>query len=95
MKKFLFIALLFAMSTTAAFAQKGEQTKKLTAEERVEKRLNRLDKSLELTTEQKTILKKDMLRIETARDEARAASMEQRQQYKALREEEEMLMKKR
>jgi len=92
MKKVLFIALLFILSGTLAFAQKGDQAKKLTAEERVEKRIDRLDKSLDLTPEQEKLLKKDLLRIELARDEARAASMEQRQQQKALREEERVLL---
>lgn len=100
MKKVLFIALLFVLSGSMAMAQKGNQGKQgnqgsqLSAEARVEKRINRLDQSLELTDQQKLILQKDMLRIEKAREEAREASIAQRQQRKGLREEEKSLMKK-
>lgn len=96
MKKVLFAVLMFTLTGFMAMAQNGKhgQAKHaLTAEAKVEKRINRLEKSLELTPQQKLVLQKDMLRIEKAREEAREASMAQRQQQKALRQEEKTLFK--
>lgn len=94
MKKVLFLALLLMGTSALSFGQKGNQREKPSAEVRVENRIQRLDKSLSLTAQQKEMLQKDLLRIEKARDEAREASMEQRSQQRALAEEEKMLLQK-
>ncbi|GEM_PF-1745623 len=94
MKKILWMALLFTVMGTMAFAQKEPGVPKQTAEERTEMRLKRLDKNLTLTDVQKESLKKDLLRIEQERDKAHEASMANREKQKALREEEKTMLKK-
>jgi hypothetical protein len=94
MKKLLLIALLSASTATLAFAQHQGRPNQLTAEARVEKRITRLDESLDLTPQQKEILQKDMLRLEKKRDETRDARMGQRKNQQNLRDEELAMLKK-
>lgn len=94
MKKVWIVLVLLLTSAAVSFAQKGKERDMPSAEQRVEKRIKRLDASLELSPQQKEILQKDMLRIERERDELRAATIDQRKQQRALREAEKELLKK-
>ncbi len=94
MKKVCFVLALLLATVTVSFAQKANKQELPTAEQRVEKRIKRLDASLELTSQQKEQLQKEMLRIEKERDVLRAATIDQRKQQRALREAEKALLQK-
>jgi hypothetical protein len=81
----LVLCLLLAGSVTA---QQAEKKQKMTAEERVKSRIERIDKSVTLTAEQKTQLESALLKISIEQEKLRAEKAETREKWKALRAEE-------
>jgi hypothetical protein len=94
MKKVLFALALLLFTAQATLAHKHPKGEKPSAELRVEKRMQRLEKSLTLTAQQKEVLHKEMLRIEKERDELHLAAVDQKKQRRALREAEKALLEK-
>jgi protein CpxP len=73
-----------------AMHQKGQQFKNMTVAERVEKRLEQMDKQLDLTDAQvaqlRPILTEDIQRLQNAREAMKAARTADKTQDKATRE---------
>lgn len=93
MKKLFLLGLMFAFTLATAIAQPSGR-KPVPAEQRVENRLNRLQKELDLNKAQTKVLYADLLRIEQARDASREQQLSGKGKNRELALEADSLIKK-
>jgi Spy/CpxP family protein refolding chaperone len=93
MKKLFLLGVVLAFTLATAIAQPSGR-KPVPAEQRVENRLNRLQKELDLNNAQTKALYADLLRIEQARDAAREQQMSGKGKNRELTLEADSLIKK-
>lgn len=93
MKKTLFTLVLGLLIAGHVTAQKADKRQKMSAEERVKARIERIDKSVTLTAEQKIQLESALMKLSVEQEKIRTQQVETREKWKALREEEKALFK--